>query len=148
MKTQNSSGLLLRNKKAEFDYDIQESIEAGIVLTGAEAKAVRDNKVDFSGSYVKPLNGEMILINLHIGVDGVEDTRKSRKLLLNKKEILNLTLKSKAQKLTLIPLSLYNNGRLIKLELALARGKKQFEKRASLKQNDIDRDIDKELKGS
>lgn len=133
------------NKRAKFDYDIKETLEAGIVLTGAEAKAIRDKKIDFLGSYVKPVGGELFLINLHIGVEGEADTRRSRKLLLNKKEILNFALKAKAQKLTLIPVSLYTSGRLIKLELALAKGKKQFEKRAQIKQQDIERDLELEL---
>lgn len=134
------------NKRAKFDYDIRETLEAGIVLTGAETKAIRDKKVDFLGSYVKPVGGELFLVNLHIGADGVEDTRRTRKLLVNKKEILSLSLKTKAQKLTMIPVSLYTSGRLIKLELGLAKGKKQFEKRAQIKQKDIERDIEEEFK--
>ena len=136
------------NKRAEFDYQIQDTVEAGIVLTGAEAKAIRAKKVDFLGSYVKPIGKEMFVVNLHIGVEGELDTRKTRKLLLNKKEILNLGLKLKQQKLTLIPVSLYTSGRLIKLELGLAKGKKDFEKRASVKQKDIERDLEEELKDS
>lgn len=138
----------VHNRKAKFDYDINESAEAGIVLTGAEAKAVRAKKVDFLGSYVKPIGGEMFVINLHIGVEGADDSRRTRKLLLNKKEILNLGMKAQAQKLTLIPVSLYTKGRLIKLEVALVRGKKSHEKRAQIKAADILRDIEEELKGT
>lgn len=134
------------NRKAQFDYEIKDTVEAGIMLTGAEVKAVRAKKVDFLGSYVKPINNEMFLINLHIGVEGEADTRKTRKLLLNKKEILGLQSKIMEKKLTLIPVSLYTSGRLIKLELALAKGKREHEKRASIKQKDIDRDIEEELK--
>lgn len=142
----NKGGLLLQNRKAKFDYDIHETIEAGIALTGAEAKAVRAKKVDFLGSYAKPVGREILLINLHIGVEGDENARRSRRLLLKKSEILKLTIKIKQQKLTLIPLSLYTNGRLIKLELGLAKGKKQFEKRAQIKKQDIERDIEEEFK--
>lgn len=138
----------VQNRKAKFDYDIKDTVEAGIVLTGAEAKAVRAKNVDFLGSYVKPIGGEMFVINLHIGVEDAEDSRRTRKLLLNKKEILNLSLKVKAQKLTLIPVSLYTKSRLIKLEVALVRGKKSHEKRAQIKAADILRDIEEELKGT
>lgn len=131
------------NRRARFDYDISEKIEAGIVLTGAEVKAVKENKVDFLGSFAKPVGGEIFLINLHIGAG--EDTRRTRKLLLNKKEILNLTLKAKASKLTLIPLSLYTKTRKVKVELGLGRGKRKHEKRAELKNKDIEREILKEL---
>ncbi len=133
------------NKKARFDYEIRDKVEAGLVLTGAEAKAVRANKVDFTGAHVRPVGAEMFVVNLHLGVDGVSDTRRTRKLLLNKGEIVNLVTKMKQQKLTLIPLSMYNKGRLIKLEIALARGKRTHEKRAQLKKRDIEREIDKEL---
>jgi len=138
----------VQNRKAKYDYDIKDTVEAGIVLTGAEAKAVRAKNVDFLGSYVKPIGGEMFVINLHIGVEDAEDSRRTRKLLLNKKEILNLSLKVKAQKLTLIPVSLYTKTRLIKLEVALVRGKKSHEKRAQIKAADILRDIEEELKGT
>lgn len=136
----------VKNKKAKFDYEVHETIEAGIVLTGAEVKAVRGGSVDFSGSYARILGGEMFVINLHIGVEGETDTRHSRKLLLNKKEILAIELKLKAQKLTAIPLSLYTKGPKIKLELALVRGKRTHEKRETLKKRDIERDLESELK--
>lgn len=143
------------NKKGKFNYEAHETLEAGMVLSGAEAKAVRAKKVDFLGSYVKILGNEVFIINLHIGVEGVEDTRRTKKLLLNKKEILNLQIKTKQQKLTLIPLSLYTSqgsrpngreGRLIKCEIGLVRGKREHEKRAQIKQKDIKRDMDSELK--
>ena len=145
METTNKQSLSLRNKKAHFDYEILDRVEAGIVLSGAEVKAVRGKKVDFSGSYIKPVGGQMLLINLHIGIEE-GGSRKTRKLLLKKKEILNLSLKIKQQKLTLIPLSLYTSGRLIKLELGLVKGKKAFEKRASIKKADIKREMEQELK--
>lgn len=132
------------NKKAKFNYEIVDSVEAGIVLSGEEVKAIRLNKVDFTGSYVKIIGAEMVVINLHIGVLS-GDTRKTRKLLLNKIEIVSMATKVKQQKLTFIPLSLYNKGRLIKLEVALAKGKKAHEKRAQIKQKDIERDLVQEL---
>jgi len=142
------------NNKARFNYEVYEILEAGIVLTGAEAKAIRAKKVDFLGSYIKILSGEVFLINLHIGVDGIDDTRKTRKLLLNKKEIVGLGVKIKQQKLTLIPLSLYTaqssrpdgrKGRLIKCEVGLVRGKREYDKRAQIKAQDIKRDIEREV---
>ena len=145
LSLRNKQSLSLSNKKAKFDYDVKDTIEAGLVLTGAEAKAVRANKVDFTGSYVKPLGGEMFVINLHIGAEGFADSRRSRKLLLNKKEIFSINSKVKQDKLTLIPLSLYTVGRLIKLELALVRGKRTHEKRAQIKAKDIERDLAQEL---
>ena len=133
------------NKKAKFDYDIVKNLEAGIVLSGAEVKAIRNKNVDFHGSYVRPLEGEMYLVNMHIGAEGLEQTRRLRKLLLSKKQIRELSMEMKAKKLTLIPVSLYTNRRLIKLELALARGKRKHEKRESIKQKDIARDLELEL---
>ena len=133
------------NKKARFDYEIVERIEAGVILTGAEAKAVRAKKVDFQAAYVRPIAHEIFVINLHIGAEGDGDPRRSRKLLLNKNEILAIELKLKAQKLTAVPLSLYTKGRRINCELGLVRGKREHEKRAQLKIRDIDREIDKEL---
>lgn len=133
------------NKRARFDYEVIEKIEAGVVLTGSEVKAIRAKKVDFQGSYARLIGGEMFLINLHIGVDA-DEPRRSRKLLLNKKELLSIELKLKAQKLTAVPLSLYTRGPKIKCELGLVRGKRKHEKRARLKKRDIERDIEFDLK--
>lgn len=134
------------NKKASFEYTVHDTVEAGIVLTGAEVKAVRAKKVDLGGAYVRPVGGEMFLINAHIGVPGEEHARARRKLLLNKKEILSLSTKAKAQKLTLIPLSMYTKGPLVKVEVALARGKKTHEKRAQIAKRDVEREIERELR--
>jgi len=149
------------NKRVKFDYEIREKIEAGLVLTGAEVKSVRAKKVDFHGSYVKSVRGEFYVINLYIGsfqpagssfshnmrdLVGVNNqNRRTRKLLLNKKEILSLETKIKAQKLTAIPLSLYTKGRKIKLEIALAKGKRKYEKKVQLKKRDQERDLIQEL---
>lgn len=133
------------NRRARLDYEILEKIEAGIVLTGSEVKAVRAKKVNFEGSHARIIKGEMFLVNLHIGI-GADEARRSRKLLLNKKELLSVELKLKAQKLTAVPLSLYTKGSKIKCELALVRGKRKHEKRAQLKKRDIERDIESELK--
>jgi len=136
----------LKNRKAFRDYVFLEELECGIVLTGSEVKAIRGGKVDFLGSYVKIVGGELYLINLHIGVGGLADSRRTRKLLMNKREIITIGVKLKQQKLTLIPVKLYNKDRLFKLKVALARSKKSQEKRAQLKARDIERDIERELK--
>src|SRR3990167_132904 len=102
----------LRNRKAIRDYVFIEELECGIVLTGSEAKAIRDGKVDFLGSYVKIVGGEFYLINLHIGAADTTNSRRTRKLLVNKREIVTLGIKLKQQKLTLMPVRLYNKGRL------------------------------------
>lgn len=136
----------LINKKAKFEYELIKEFEAGIVLSGAEVKAIRSNAVDFSGSHVAILDSEAYVINLHIGVEAEADTRKRRKLLLHKNEILELATKRQAQGLTIIPVSLYNRGSRIKLRIALARGRKSHDKRDYKKQQDIQREIDRELK--
>lgn len=138
--------ILIPNKKAKFNYKIVDTIEAGIVLTGAEVKAIRRNSVDFTGSHVNILANEVYVLNLHIGVDGDKDTRKTRKLLLKKKEILKLKSLKTSDNLTLIPTKLYNSRAHIKLEIGLARGKKRRGKKETVKQRDITRDIERELK--
>lgn len=129
------------NRRAKYDYDLLENFEAGISLTGTEVKAVRGGKVDLSRSYVKEVGGELILINAIIGGES-----RSRKLLLHKKEIVSLKIKIEAKKLTLIPTRMYTRGRLIKLEFATAKGKRTHQKRETLRQRDIERDIERELK--
>src|SRR3989344_7150471 len=126
----------LKNRKAFRDYVFLEELECGIVLTGSEVKAIRGGKVDFLGSYVKIVGGELYLINLHIGVSDLADSRRTRKLLMNKREIISLGIKLKQQKLTLIPVKLYNRGRFFKLKVALVRSKKKQDKRAQLQARD------------
>lgn len=136
----------LTNKKAIRDYEFIEEYESGIVLSGNEAKSIREGKVDFSGAYVKVIGLELYLVNLHIGVEGELDTRHSRKLLMNKREILAIDGKVKEKKLTLLPIRLYNKGRLVKLKLALARSRKNHDKRDQLRKRDVERDIEREIK--
>jgi len=128
------------NKRADFEYNILDRFEAGIMLSGGEAKAIRDGRADISRSFAKIISGEVYLVNANI------DSTRSRKLLLHKNEILSLETQMKAQKLTLVPVSLYTKGRLVKVELALAKAKREFDKRKSLKQKDIKRDIERELR--
>lgn len=136
------------NKRARFDYQILETIEAGISLTGGEARAVRTGHINLTGSFVKIINKEAYLVNANIPVPNKRyyEPTASRKLLLHKGQILDLLTKTKQKKLTLVPVSVYTKRRLIKLELALAKSKRVFEKKEAQKKVDIQRDIDLELK--
>lgn len=129
------------NKQAKFNYEILEKFEAGIVLTGIDVKGVKSGSVNLTNSYGKVINGEAFLVNAAIGGNS-----PSRRLLLHRREIEQIEAKIKAKKLTLVPLKLYTRGRLIKVELALAKSKKLFEKRETLKKRAIQRDLDRELK--
>jgi SsrA-binding protein len=134
------------NRKARFDYEIEETYEAGIVLTGGEVKSLRDGRAQLRDSYGRVDKGEMTLINAHINAYGPAhffnvDSTRTRKLLMHKKEIMRLMGKVQEQGLTLIPLRLYfKNGRA-KVELALARGKKRYDKRETIRAREVQRDI-------
>jgi SsrA-binding protein len=139
------------NRKARHDYFIEESLEAGLVLTGSEVKSLRAGKAQLKDSYARIERGEAWLANAHISEYnpaaqfGHEPTRQ-RKLLLHAREIDRLTGKTKEKGLTLIPLRLYfKNGRA-KVELGLARGKKQYDKRATIKERESDREVDRALR--
>ncbi|MEK7061351.1 MAG: SsrA-binding protein SmpB [Patescibacteria group bacterium] len=137
------------NRKAKFNYDIEAGsrVEAGLSLSGGEAKSVREKHADISDSQIRILSGEAYLINANIPVLGAKlDPTRSRKLLLHKNELLSIAAKVKQRKLVILPISLYNKGRLIKLELALGKPKKRFEKREEIKRRDINREIEKEFK--
>ncbi|EKE06389.1 MAG: hypothetical protein ACD_19C00014G0003 [uncultured bacterium] len=137
------------NKKASFEYELTpEKVEAGIVLKGVEAKAFRDGRIDISQSHVKIIGGEVFLINANIPAVGkwYEPTRM-RKLLLHKNEILSLTTKMKQKKLQIVPTMMYNSKSRIKLELVLGVSKRKFDKRESIKKHDVQRDLDRDLRG-
>ena len=140
----------ITNKRAFFDYQILEKLEAGINLTGAEVKAVRGGHADLTGSHVKIMGSEAYLINAKIypysfaRTEDYDETR-TRKLLLHKREILTLKSKAQGKGLTIVALSMYTTPHLIKVEIALGKGKKQFEKKEALKKKDIQRDIEQEL---
>lgn len=135
----------VKNKRAYFDYNILEEIEVGIVLVGTEIKAIRKGSVDLKDSFVTIKNNEAFVINMYI--DKYEEgnifnhqERRTRKLLLHKKEILKLKEKIKLDGLTLVPLKLYlKNGRA-KILVGVAKGKKLYDKRASLKEKDLKRE--------
>lgn len=137
--------VVANNKKARHDYFIEETYEAGIVLTGTEIKSVRAGKVNIKESYARVENGEMIIYGMHIspyefGNRFNVDPLRPRKLLLHKKEILKLVGYTTLKGLTIVPLRLYINDKgKAKLELAVARGKKDHDKRASIAKRDADR---------
>ena len=144
---------LAQNKKAKFDYELLETIEAGLVLTGQEVKSVRDGGAKLLGSFVSFHNGEAYISNMHIskykhaGNMGDYDPSGSRKLLLTQKEIAYLRGKSQEKGLTIVPISLYTRGRRIKMELAVARGKKKHDKRRAIKDREQKRKIQQYLRG-
>lgn len=139
----------ISNKRARFEYELTERLETGVVLNGGEAKAVRGGRIDISRSFAKIIGQELYLINANIPVAGKKDynSTRSRKLLAHKNEILALETKAKQQKLTIVPVSMYNKGRLIKVELALGKPKRKFEKKESIKRRDIERELAREARG-
>lgn len=143
--------VLSTNKKAFFDYEVIDSLEVGIVLLGTEVKSAKEGKVNLKDSFVKIMNGEAYLLNCHIspyshGNIINHDPTRTRKLLLHKKELNKLIGKSKERGLTLIPLKMYLKGNKIKVEIALAKGKKKYDKRKSIKEKELSREIKRELK--
>ena len=141
----------INNKKAYFDYQILEEIEAGIVLTGTEIKSIRNGQANLKDSYAIIRNNEIYILNMHIskyeeGNIFNHDETRTRKLLLHKKEILKLNDKIKLQGLTLVPLKLYFKKNKAKLLIGLAKGKKTYDKRESIKERDIERNIQKNYK--
>ncbi len=141
------------NKKASFDYEILEKYEAGLVLTGPEVKSIRTGSISLKEGYITFHNNGAWLINVHIpkykfsGSIKDYEPDKSRRLLLKRKEIIYLKGKSAENGLTIVPLSLYTKGRRLKLEIAVVKGKKKYDKRASIKKKDIIREMARRIKG-
>ncbi|MBF8254025.1 MAG: SsrA-binding protein [Deltaproteobacteria bacterium] len=139
------------NRKARHDYFIDETYEAGLVLQGSEVKSLRDGKANLMDSYARIDKGELFLVNAHISPYFAasqfnHDPTRKRKLLLHKQEVRRLTGKVKERGLTLIPLRLYfKNGRA-KVELGLARGKKMYDKRETLRKRAAQREVERSLK--
>ena len=142
----------VRNKKATFNYEILERFEAGVVLHGYEAKAIRTGKASLIGAYVVLTNGELFLKGATVSFYQEANTpdhynpERQRKLLLSRKEITKLEKELNTAGLTIVPISWYNKGSKIKLEIALVRGKKKADKRQTLKDRDNKRAIDRILK--
>jgi SsrA-binding protein len=146
------SNISIKNRRATFEYELIERFIAGMILVGTEIKSIRNGKVNLSDSYCQFFNGELYVKNLHIaeyemGTCNNHIAKRDCKLLLNKKELQKLDKKVKESGLTIICTKLFVNKKgLAKLEIALARGKKTYDKRESLKLKDAKRDIDRMLK--
>ena len=143
--------ILAKNKKAFFDYDIIEKLEAGISLRGSEVKSAKAGRVNLRDSFVNIKDGEAFLLNCHISSYTEaslwnHDPTRTRKLLLHKKEISRFAGKSKEEGLTLLPLSFYLKNNLIKVEIALAKGKKKYDKRESIRKKDLERELSRSIK--
>lgn len=140
------------NRKAKFDFELLDTFEAGIVLKGTEIKSIRLGKANLKDSYCIIKNNEIYILNMHISsydygnIFNHEETR-TRKLLLHKKDILKLRDKIEQNGLTIIPLKLYFKNRMAKLQIALAKGKHNFDKREAIKKRDQERDLKKYIKG-
>lgn len=143
--------VIATNKRARFDYEILETYEAGIVLTGPEVKSVKAGQVSIKEAFATVKGEEVFLTNAHISpykqaANIEQDPTRSRKLLLKKSEISSLIGKSKTQGLTLIPTKIYLKRGFVKVEIGLGRGKKLHDKRETIKRKDTQRDIQRELK--
>jgi len=143
----------IKNRKARHDYHVDDTFEAGLVLRGTEVKSLRDGKASFTDSFAYIKNGEVWLRDFYIkpyehGSYNNHDPRRERKLLLNKREIRELE-KATAQKgFTLVPLKLYFKKGYAKILLGVAKGKKKYDKRESLKEKDTRRELDRKVKGT
>ena len=152
MKDKSDYKVVTDNRKARFLYEILETYEAGIQLTGTEVKSIREGKVNLQDGYALIRNGEAWLINVHISPYTTSsqyfnhDPRRTRKLLLHRQEIRKLIGKVEQQGLTLVPLKLYLKRGLVKVSLGLARGKKLHDKREDLKRRQDQRDIQRAMK--
>jgi len=134
------------NRSARFEYEFIDTYSAGIMLTGVEVKFIRDGKLSFVDSFCAFQNGELFMNNVSISGIGNDNIKRNRKLLLKKKE-LNKLLKNLDKGLTIVPIRIYTNERRVfKVDIALARGKKLYDKRDSIKKRDIDREMNKILK--
>jgi len=152
MKKSGNVKIVVQNRKARHDYHIEDRIEAGIALIGTEVKSLRMGRASLQDSYAEVLGGEVFLRNAHI--DQYEpasrfnhDPLRPRRLLLHKSEIRRLAAKVSEKGYTLIPLSIYFKDGKAKVDLALARGKKSYDKREAIRQRDIKRDIERTLRG-
>ena len=144
--------IVCQNRKAYHDYFIEETFEAGIILTGTEVKSLRAGKANLKDSYARIKDSEVFLINTHISpytrADSFKqiDPERTRKLLLHKKEILRLIGKTREKGYTLIPTKIYFKGGKAKVEIGLAKGKAFYDKRETIKKKDVQREMQKTLK--
>lgn len=147
---------IARNKYAHHDYEILEKIEAGILLTGPEVKSAKSGQINLKGSYISmDSRNEAWLINCHISsyrpagsAQNSYNPTRSRKLLINKNELISINTKTHKSGLTILPLSVYTKGSLIKIEVGIVKGKKKFDKREDIKKRDTEREIRRGIKNS
>ncbi len=149
--TQSSNATLASNKKAFHDYFIEERYETGIELQGSEVKSVKAGHASIKECYVRIKDGQLTLLNMYIksydfGSTLNPDERRTRRLLMHKKEIKKLHAQVMQDGYTLVPISIYRKGGLVKIEIGLAKGKKNYDKRNEIAKKDIQRDVHRELK--
>jgi len=144
--------VIARNRRASYDYHLEKSFQAGLVLRGSEIKSIRANRINLQEGFVEERDGELWLLNVHIspyeqaGVYGYVDPVRPRKLLLHKKEIAQITSRIRERGYTVVPTMVFLQHGRAKVEIALAKGKKQYDKRADLAKRDSDREIRQALK--
>ncbi len=151
MSKQSGREVVATNRKAHHEYTLEDSIEAGLVLMGSEIKSIREHRVNLKDGYVEERGGELWLLNVHISeYDQASlfghDPLRPRKLLLHKKEIARLITRMRERGYTLVPTLMYLKDGRAKVEIAVARGKKQYDKRAAISERDNRRDIERALK--
>lgn len=140
------------NRSASFEYFIEEKFEAGIVLEGAEVKSLRRGNCNLKDSFCVIDGGNIYIKNMHIpvydksGAFNSRDSKRDRKLLMHKREIARIAGKINAKGMTLVPISLYFKDNLIKVEVALCRGKQNFDKKRTIKERDLKRDVERQIK--
>ena len=145
--------VITENREARFEYFIEDSYEAGIVLDGGEVKSVRAGNVNLKDCYCSIVNGELFIKGMHIAVYdkagsyNIKDSRRERRVLLHKSEINRLIGKVNQKGFTLVPLKVYFKGSLIKVEIGLCKGKHTYDKKQTIKERDLDRSAKRELKG-
>ncbi len=150
-KRKNTNPNLAQNKKAYHDYEILDKYEAGIVLVGSEVKSVKDGKVSLKECYAKFIEGELFVTGMHISefreanINNHEPLR-TRKLLLHRQELKKLAAKLQNVGLTIIPLRMYKKKHLIKVEIGLCKGKREYEKRSAIKEREVKRELDRVTK--
>ncbi|MBN1115112.1 MAG: SsrA-binding protein SmpB [Oligoflexia bacterium] len=139
------------NKKARFEYEILETFEAGLVLTGAEVKAIRQGRINIAEAYVRPRNGELLLIGAHVSEYkekgyAQQDPLRDKKILMHRHEIERLSSKVAEKGLALVPLAVYPSRQYIKLKIGIGKGKKTHDKRDSLMKKAVERDMERRFK--
>lgn len=151
MKEADNIKIIARNRKARHDYEIRDTVEAGIELLGTEVKSVREGKINISDAYAFVDNDQVFLKNLHISPYHMDtgpghDPLRLRRLLLHKREIRKLAIQIEQRGMTLIPLTIYFKGKVAKIELALATGRKKYDKRQSIAKSEADRRIKRAMR--